>query len=241
MSYSIRIAKMKARGLVQSDVYGNQVMTPAAQLYTFGRSSRAVAGDPGFFGNLFRGIVGGITGLISGGPTGAISGAVGGFRGASGGTNNALALPVSRGPAINQQSMFNIPQVGGGAGGVGPGLGGGISIGGPSGIVFGGGAQMGGGFAAGGASQLAAGGGGAGTCAAGHHLNRHGYFLKSGTYVPPRSKQVRNRRRNPLNPRALHRSLARLHSAQHAVKALHILPPVHRRAAKSKGKFGRKG
>jgi hypothetical protein len=64
----------------------------------------------------------------------------------------------------------------------------------------------------------------------GYHLNKHGYYTKGGHYVAPRSKQVKNRRRNPLNPRALHRSLARLHSAKHAIRALHLIPPPRRSA-----------
>jgi hypothetical protein len=44
----------------------------------------------------------------------------------------------------------------------------------------------------------------------GYHLNKTGYFLKSGQYVPPRSRYVRNRSRNPLNPRALRRSISRV-------------------------------
>jgi hypothetical protein len=41
----------------------------------------------------------------------------------------------------------------------------------------------------------------------GFHLNKSGYYTKGGTYVAPRSKWVKNRRRNPLNPRALSRAI----------------------------------
>lgn len=44
----------------------------------------------------------------------------------------------------------------------------------------------------------------------GYHLNRSGYFLKSGQYVAPGTRWVRNRSRNPLNPRALRRSISRV-------------------------------
>lgn len=54
----------------------------------------------------------------------------------------------------------------------------------------------------------------------GTHLNRTGYFLKNGQYVAPGTKCVANRRRNPLNPRALSRAMSRLSSAKKAVKAL---------------------
>lgn len=56
--------------------------------------------------------------------------------------------------------------------------------------------------------------------ARGTHLNRTGYHLKDGTYVAPNSRCVKNRRRNPLNPRALSRAMGRLSSAKKAIKAL---------------------
>lgn len=132
---------------------------------------------------------------------------------------------------------FGLP-TGAGGGGAGPGGGIGINIGGPSGITIGGGGGVigGGGGLIGGPSV---GGGTAGAVMAGYHLNKHGYYTKGGHYVAPRSKQVKNRRRNPLNPRALHRSLARLHSAKHAIKALHLLPPP-RRSSGPKYAFQRK-
>jgi len=49
-----------------------------------------------------------------------------------------------------------------------------------------------------------------GACPSGYHLNTSSYFLKSGEFVPARSKCVKNRRRNPLNPRALSRATGRL-------------------------------
>lgn len=52
------------------------------------------------------------------------------------------------------------------------------------------------------------------------HLNRSGYFLKGGQYVAPGTKCVANRRRNPLNPRALSRAMSRVAGAQKAVKAI---------------------
>lgn len=49
---------------------------------------------------------------------------------------------------------------------------------------------------------------------AGYHWNKSGYFLKSGEYVPEGTKLVKNRRRNPANPRALSRSISRINSAK---------------------------
>jgi hypothetical protein len=56
----------------------------------------------------------------------------------------------------------------------------------------------------------------------GYHLNKSGYFRggrpKSDypevEWVPPRSTAVRNRRRNPLNPRAADRAIGRISSAK---------------------------
>lgn len=56
---------------------------------------------------------------------------------------------------------------------------------------------------------------------AGYHLNKTGYFLQDGTYVAPFTKWVKNRRRNPLNPRALDRACGRVSSAQKATKWIH--------------------
>ena len=60
---------------------------------------------------------------------------------------------------------------------------------------------------------------GAGTtlaCPAGCHPNKSDYFLRGGAFVPKGSRCVRNRRRNPLNPRALDRAAGRLRSAKRA-------------------------
>lgn len=54
----------------------------------------------------------------------------------------------------------------------------------------------------------------------GYHWNKTGYFLKDGTWVEKGTKQVKNRRRNPLNPRALDRSMSRITSAKRASKKL---------------------
>ena len=50
----------------------------------------------------------------------------------------------------------------------------------------------------------------------GHHLNKSDYWLKDGTFVPKGSRWVKNRRRNPLNPRAASRAISRLESAKKA-------------------------
>lgn len=57
-------------------------------------------------------------------------------------------------------------------------------------------------------------------CPAGCHPNKADYFLKSGSFVARGTRCVRNRRRNPLNPRALDRAISRIGSAQNAVARL---------------------
>lgn len=52
---------------------------------------------------------------------------------------------------------------------------------------------------------------------AGHHLNKSGYFLQSGEYVAPRTKWVRNRRRNPGNIKAASRALSRVVATKKAL------------------------
>jgi len=63
-------------------------------------------------------------------------------------------------------------------------------------------------------------GNGNGKAPSGYHYNKTSYFLKDGTFVPEGTKLVKNRRRNPLNPRAASRAISRLESAKKAVKRL---------------------
>lgn len=60
-------------------------------------------------------------------------------------------------------------------------------------------------------------------CPAGYHWNRTSYFTKRG-FVAKGTACVKNRRRNPLNPRALSRSMSRIVSAK---KAAHFLDRIH--------------
>lgn len=235
MSLQIRMARAQAKGLLRRAYDGRVEMHPAAVSYVFARNKRAIAGDPGFFGDIFHGITGAIGGLLTGNPLNAIGGAIRGFTGGgkAQGTSAAVSGASSgmglMSPLGTNAQGFGLPS-GAGGGGAGPGGGIGINIGGPNGITLGGGGGViggGGGFTGGTAVGPYTGG----AVMSGYHLNKHGYYTKGGHYVAPRSKQVKNRRRNPLNPRALHRSLARLHSAKHAIKALHLLPPPRRSSA----------
>jgi len=57
----------------------------------------------------------------------------------------------------------------------------------------------------------------------GYHLNKHPLAAcKSHGAVPARSMYVRNRRMNPLNPRALRKALHREKSARKLMGKLHI-------------------
>lgn len=47
-------------------------------------------------------------------------------------------------------------------------------------------------------------------CPGGFHPNKASYFLRDGTFVPEGSRCVKNRRRNPMNPRALRRAVSRV-------------------------------
>lgn len=52
----------------------------------------------------------------------------------------------------------------------------------------------------------------------GYHLNKSGYFLKSGQYVAPGTKYVKNRSRNFANGRALNRAIGRVAGFERMVK-----------------------
>jgi hypothetical protein len=56
-------------------------------------------------------------------------------------------------------------------------------------------------------------------CPTGFHPNKSAYWTSAG-YVAKGTKCVRNRRRNPLNPRALDRAIGRITSAKRASKKL---------------------
>lgn len=67
----------------------------------------------------------------------------------------------------------------------------------------------------------------------GHHMNKQTYFTRNGA-VPAGTKCVKNRRRNPLNPRALSRAMSRVASAQKAVRCLGLFAGTVARASKAK-------
>jgi hypothetical protein len=149
-------------------------------------------GDPGLFGFLgkvAKGAIGGAVGLATGGVSGAITGAAAPFIGSSTRAAAGLAQPTS-GPGIPGGTvMVNPPFTG--ARGVG------VSVAPPATSA----PRTGTGTMSNG-MKLA--------CPAGFHPNKASYFLKSGQFVPEGTRCVRNRRRDPLNPRALRRAIGRI-------------------------------
>lgn len=155
-------------------------------------------GDPGIFGDIFRGVTGAVGGLISGGPLGAIGGAVRGFT--SGGSTSPTVLPTlppMRTLPLTIQANGRPPQV------EKPGARGAIERflpGGSTGMID--------------DPEYRAGK----TSRPGWHWNKSGYFLKSGQWIAAGTKEVRNRRMNPLNPSAIKGSIKRLGRAKTAAK-----------------------
>lgn len=51
-------------------------------------------------------------------------------------------------------------------------------------------------------------------CPSGYHANKADYWLKDGSYVGKGTRCVKNRRRNPMNPRAMSRAISRIDSGK---------------------------
>lgn len=241
---AMRLYRMNAVG----DPGRRRVMTPGTAVVL----RRAARGDPGLFDFLKS-----AAGVIGSGLTGGVSGLLMGAAGAAakGITSliSAKASPPAPPPGValtvpNPQLPVTRGTIAGAAGG--PGIGGAIQIGGPSGFRLAGGATASGGA---GVVQLDDTGSDTGEQAAvpvctikGHHFNKRGYWTKAG-YVPAHTRCVKNRRRNPLNPRALHRAASRMVGFQSAAakveRSLSKLvrrAPAARRAAAASGRRGHK-
>jgi len=54
----------------------------------------------------------------------------------------------------------------------------------------------------------------------GYHWNKSDYFLRSGEFVPAGSRSVRNRKRNPMNPRATSNAITRVKGAKRFAASL---------------------
>lgn len=71
-----------------------------------------------------------------------------------------------------------------------------------------------------------------GGCNVGFHANKSDYFLKDGTFIRKGTVCVKNRRRNPLNPRAASRAIGRLEAAKKATSSLNRISIKCRRCKK---------
>lgn len=148
------------------------------------RTSRIVQGDPGLFGGLIGGVKGAIGAVLKGGNplSGAISGAVSGYKGTPSPSPRPQlpALPMPGVPSVQLPVTVSNPVA--------------------AAIPFG---------STGLSVEVPASMNGAGA-PRGYHLNKSAYWLRDGTFVPARSRYVKNRRRNPLNPRALRSAVQRI-------------------------------
>jgi hypothetical protein len=163
-------------------------------------------------------IGGAIGGFITGGPLGGIRGALGGLTAGGPGTTET--------PDLIRPTYPGLPP-----GGI-PGIG--VSRGiqerreprcGPGGFFIGGKCVYPGDVFPGGDPFITPGPGAVeprarenagavnGGCPSGYHPNKTGYYTQRG-YVPKGSRCVKNRRRNPANPRANDRAISRVKSAK---------------------------
>jgi len=177
-------------------------------------------GDPGLFSFVGKAIGGiaGLAGKILPGPLGTI---------AKGVSSILTPKPIS---VAKQSVMFPTIQ------GQPLSTGSGVKIG-PGGVQVGTFPQIGTGLPSSPASTgPLVGTKGITPCATGYHYNKTTYYSKKYGVIQKGTVCVKNRRRNPLNPRALSRSMARVKSAQKAVRCLQLFAgPAARASAKGGG------
>lgn len=171
----------------------------------------------GDVGSILSGAGSILGGIQSGGLLGGINAGVK-LLGGGGSGGGGMGLPSLPGGFTSGGTLPGGAPSGGGIGTTGTAGGGCINT--PFGSVcLGGSAGLGSSFTGPGNNQLPAVTGSSGCAPRGYHLNKTGYYTHQG-YVAPGTKLVRNRRRNPLNPRALSRSLSRLDGFDRATKAV---------------------
>jgi len=179
-------------------------------------AGRAV-GDPGFFGSLGR-IAGG---FLLGGPVGGAATFLAETAGLPGGRGGipvpvSRATPTSRAGRFQQDVGFAMPQLGGARGFGGPGQqrpSTGVTTRPQTAVA------------------PAAQNGAALGQPKGFHANKSSYFLMDGTFVPAGSRWVKNRSRNPLNPRALRRAIGRIDAGKIWQGKLHEISTANFTAA----------
>lgn len=192
------------------------------------RAHKAVArghyrGDPGIFGSIWSGIKGAATGFVTGGVGGAIMGGVAGL--ASNGKPKNPSLGAGGGPLgtlLQKRQLSTLPMTAPVPADVNifsPNSGNQILLAPPLYAGPGRGNTTQGGF--GGIERDPnTPGSGATPCARGYHYNKSGYFTQRYGWIPRGTVCVKNRKRNPLNPRAASRAMARLSSAKKAASFL---------------------
>lgn len=168
------------------------------------------------------------TGFLAGGPVGAIAGGASHLLGPKGSSAPSVPRVTTNNASILRPIVNTMPQLrpainiaSAGPGGRPPALPGYPQQ--PDSTKTSGVSLFPGGPMVGTQTQYYPGGGGSAPPKGdtrGYHLNKSGYWVKGGKYVEPNSKWVKNRRRNPLNPRALSRSISRISSAKNAAKFL---------------------
>jgi hypothetical protein len=191
-------------------------------------------GDPGLFGFIGKALggigrvaLGAAGGLLSGGPVGAIAG---GLRAVIPSPRPPVLIASQPGGAGRGVVMTaaNIPMVSSRPGtgliaqaGIGTTIANRMPVPGipmlPVGQPFG---ERGNTTQGMGVSGPLVGGPSGAACERGYHRNKTGYFTQRYGWIAPGAVCVRNRRRNPLNARALSRSLARITSAKKATAFL---------------------
>ena len=156
-------------------------------------------GDPGLFGFLGKtiGRVAGIAGKFLPGPAGAIAGTIAGTIAGRAAGAVPVSFPPGREPIIISRIQETLPRP--------PTVLERIRVAGQA--IVPGGVEP---FSRNGVM----------VAPSGFHLNKSDYFLRDGTFVPAGTRLVKNRRRNPNNPRANSRALSRITSAKKAQKAL---------------------
>lgn len=173
--------------------------------HALGSVGRTIGGALGKVGKV---ALGGAKGFLTGGPLGAVGGALG----ATGILGSPKMLKAGKLQAYQGPMAYNFAPGGGGwTGPRGPGAGlpqlGGLMPMNQMGPMGGGGPPLAG-------TAVMRPGGGCGV--PGYHLNKAGYWknqsamMPGASWVEPGTVCVRNRKMNPLNPRALSRSMRRL-------------------------------
>lgn len=179
---------------------------------------RGNMGDPGFFSFIGKalGTVAGVAGSVLPGPLGTL---------AKGVSAVLTPKPVS---IAKSSTMLALPQ------GASPPIGSGVSIG-PGGVQIGTFGSPAPAYPT--SAGPLVGQPSTAVCASGYHHNKTTYYTKKYGVIAKGTVCVRNRRRNPLNPRALSRAMSRVKSAQKAVRCLQLFAGP---AARASARGGRK-